>query len=214
MGNTQINSGLPDIELNPIPEGKAYPPVARPASIWGIAALFYFAGFYIKRVSPRGDDRRVDACVWNWRGEPSGIPRPSICISMWRCRSRQGTWLIPGARKLLIAGSIAAVRWSCPVRLNEQFCRRLRRQSNHWRGHCCWLAGYAQAGDTLVSSATICNALRAWVVHRQHRRPYSTRSTPVGNPASQLASDCFCLRRCGASRRVAGYAVCQERPQG
>src|SRR3984885_11957230 len=106
MGNTQIHSDLEMTDPNPSPSGKGYPPVWLAACIWGIAALFYFAGFY-QRISPAV---MTDELMRAFGIGAASLGNLSAFYLYFYVAMQIPTGILVdswGARKLLIAGSIA-----------------------------------------------------------------------------------------------------------
>ncbi len=104
MNLTAVSSQIPDAQRTP---GDAYPPAWRSWLIWGIAALFYLAGFY-HRVSPGVMTNELMSAFNIGAGSLGNLSAfyfyfyvamqipTGILVDFW------------GARKLLIAGSISA----------------------------------------------------------------------------------------------------------
>jgi MFS family permease len=95
-----------DVSLNPISETKHYPPVWLSSSIWGIAALFYFAGFY-QRISPAV---MTDELMRAFGIGAASLGNLSAFYLYFYVAMQIPTGILVdswGARKLLIAGSIA-----------------------------------------------------------------------------------------------------------
>ena len=107
MASTQSETGATEMELNPPAEAKGYPPVWLAASIWGIAALFYYAGFY-QRVSPAV---MTDELMRAFGIGAASLGNLSAFYLYFYVAMQIPTGILVdswGARKLLIAGSIAA----------------------------------------------------------------------------------------------------------
>jgi sugar phosphate permease len=106
MSDLQTHAALAETHSDPAP-GKTYPPSWLSASIWGLAALFYLAGFY-HRVSPAVMTDELMRAFGIGAGSLGNLSAfylyfyvamqipTGILVDSW------------GARKLLVAGSITA----------------------------------------------------------------------------------------------------------
>jgi sugar phosphate permease len=104
MNLTEVSSPIPEVQ--PIPS-EAYPPAWRSWLIWGIAALFYLAGFY-HRVSPAV---MTDELMSAFNIGAGGLGNLAACYFYFYVAMQIPTGILVdswGARKLLIAGSISA----------------------------------------------------------------------------------------------------------
>jgi sugar phosphate permease len=107
MGNIRSNSNVAEVQLNTKVEGGAYPPAWLSWSIWGIAALFYFAGFY-QRVSPAV---MTDELMRAFGIGAASLGNLSAFYLYFYVAMQIPTGILVdswGARKLLIAGSVAS----------------------------------------------------------------------------------------------------------
>ena len=104
MNMTAVSAPVRDAQRMP---SESYPPAWRSWLIWGIAALFYLAGFY-HRVSPAV---MTDELMGAFHIGAGGLGNLSACYFYFYVAMQIPTGILVdswGARKLLIAGSISA----------------------------------------------------------------------------------------------------------
>jgi MFS family permease len=107
MPKSQQSVATVDIPIEPIQADKGNPPAWLCWSVWGIAALFYLAGFY-HRVSPAV---MTDELMSTFHIGAAGLGNLSAFYFYFYVAMQIPTGILVdswGARKLLIAGSIAA----------------------------------------------------------------------------------------------------------
>ena len=106
MENILTDSSMDQVQSKPKTEGGTYPPAWLAWSVWGIAALFYFAGFY-QRVSPAV---MTDELMRAFGIGAASLGNLSAFYLYFYVAMQIPTGILVdswGARKLLIAGSIA-----------------------------------------------------------------------------------------------------------
>lgn len=107
MPESQLSAAQVDIHNEPLHADKGNPPAWLCWSVWGIAALFYLAGFY-HRVSPAV---MTDELMGTFHIGAAGLGNLSAFYFYFYVAMQIPTGILVdswGARKLLIAGSIAA----------------------------------------------------------------------------------------------------------